>query len=149
MWPGAPRVVLTFLLARLSAGCTNFLITKGASADGATHFSYSNDGGQLYGELTFLEAADHAPGTMRDIWRWDDGRYLGSIPEVEHTYRVVGNMNEHQLAIGNKIARTVTWPHVLQHPAFKVRCSSQEKPPLPGLSRSPTHRSLRSWTTAL
>ena len=27
------------------------------------------------------------------------GKYLGSIPEVAHTYNVVGNVNEHQLTI--------------------------------------------------
>ena len=105
--------VLLLLVVRPSDCCTNFLITKGASTDGANHFSYSNDGGQLYGELTFLEAKDHAPGTMRDVWRWDDGRYLGSIPEVAHTYRVVGNMNEHQLAIGEECRCDVWDEHEL------------------------------------
>ena len=37
---------------------------------------------------------------MRPIYEWDTGKYLGEIPEVGHTYNVVGNMNEHQLCIG-------------------------------------------------
>jgi len=37
---------------------------------------------------------------MRDIWDWDGSFFLGSIPEVNHTYNVVGNMNEHGLVIG-------------------------------------------------
>ena len=37
---------------------------------------------------------------MREIWDWDDSVYLGSIPEAEHTYNVVGNINEHGLIIG-------------------------------------------------
>eukprot|EP00931_Biecheleriopsis_adriatica_P073435 TRINITY_DN47718_c0_g1_i1.p1 TRINITY_DN47718_c0_g1~~TRINITY_DN47718_c0_g1_i1.p1 ORF type:complete len:621 (+),score=95.31 TRINITY_DN47718_c0_g1_i1:211-1863(+) len=37
---------------------------------------------------------------MREIWDWDDSVYLGSIPEVSHTYNVVGNANEHGLIIG-------------------------------------------------
>ena len=37
---------------------------------------------------------------MRDLYDWDSGKYLGQIPEVRHTYNVVGNMNEYQLAIG-------------------------------------------------
>ena len=36
---------------------------------------------------------------MRQIVDWDSGRYVGQIPEVPHTYNVVGNMNEWQLAI--------------------------------------------------
>ena len=34
------------------------------------------------------------------LYDWDSGKYLGQIPEVRHTYNVVGNMNEWQLAIG-------------------------------------------------
>ena len=37
---------------------------------------------------------------MRDIWDWDGSFFLGSIPEANHTYNVVGNMNEHGLVIG-------------------------------------------------
>lgn len=37
---------------------------------------------------------------MRDVIDWDSGEYLGKIPEAAHTYSVVGNMNEFQLAIG-------------------------------------------------
>jgi len=37
---------------------------------------------------------------MREIWDWDSGMYLGDIEEAAHTYNVVGNMNEHQLTIG-------------------------------------------------
>jgi dipeptidase len=37
---------------------------------------------------------------MREIWDWDDSIYLGKIPEVNHTYNVVGNINEHGLIIG-------------------------------------------------
>jgi dipeptidase len=36
---------------------------------------------------------------MRRIVEWDTQRLLGEIPEVAHTYRVVGNMNEHQVTI--------------------------------------------------
>jgi dipeptidase len=37
---------------------------------------------------------------MRDIYEWDTGKFLGRIPQPAHTYSVVGNMNEFQLAIG-------------------------------------------------
>ena len=39
-------------------------------------------------------------GTMRDIYDWDSGKYLGQIKEARQTYNVVGNMNEFQVTIG-------------------------------------------------
>ena len=92
-------LVLVFAFGKANA-CTNFLITKGASTDGSCMISYAADSHVLYGELYHYPAADHAPGEMRDIYDWDGGAYLGQIPEVAHTYNVVGNMNEWQVAIG-------------------------------------------------
>ena len=83
-----------------ASACTNFLITKGASTDGSTMISYAADSHVLYGELYHYPAADYPEGAMRDLYDWDSGKYLGQIPEVRHTYNVVGNMNEWQLAIG-------------------------------------------------
>jgi dipeptidase len=37
---------------------------------------------------------------MLNIYEWDTGKFLGKIAQVPATYNVVGNMNEHQLAIG-------------------------------------------------
>ena len=45
-------------------------------------------------------AQPHAPGTMRSVYDWDSGVYLGDIPEASETYNVVGNTNEHGLVIG-------------------------------------------------
>ena len=61
--------------------------------------AYAADSHVLYGELYHYPAADHPEGAMRQIVDWDSGRYVGQIPEVPHTYNVVGNMNEWQLAI--------------------------------------------------
>ena len=83
-----------------ASACTNFLVTRGASADGSTMISYAADSHVLYGELYHYPAADYPEGAMRDLYDWDSGKYLGQIPEVRHTYNVVGNMNEWQLAIG-------------------------------------------------
>ena len=101
------KKVLTLLVVmclvsfmRPAMACTNFLITPGASVDGSSMISYAADSHVLYGELYYYPAADHPAGAMREIADWDSGRYLGSIPEVAHTYNVVGNMNEWQLAIG-------------------------------------------------
>lgn len=91
---------LLLALVALVRGCTNLLVTPGASSDGSSMITYNADSGTLFGSLYHYPAADHPPGTMRDIYDWDSGRYLGQIAEVEHTYNVVGNMNEFSLAIG-------------------------------------------------
>ncbi len=80
--------------------CTNYLITKGASADGSTMITYSADSHELYGDLYYAPARDHLEGSMRDIYDGDTNKYLGKIKQVSHTYAVVGLMNEHQVAIG-------------------------------------------------
>ncbi len=90
----------TFFYSGTVSACTNFLITKGASADGSTMISYAADSHELYGELYHFPARDHIPGSMVDIYEWDTGKYLGQIPQVPHTYAIVGLINEHQVAIG-------------------------------------------------
>jgi dipeptidase len=80
--------------------CTNFLVTKGASVKGSTMITYAADSHQLYGELYYLPAKDYPQGTLVDVIEWDTRKYMGKISQVAHTYSVVGNMNEHQLAIG-------------------------------------------------
>jgi dipeptidase len=37
---------------------------------------------------------------MLDVYEWDTNKFLGTIRQVSHTYSVVGNMNEHQVSIG-------------------------------------------------
>ena len=80
--------------------CTNFLITKGASKDGSVMITYSADSHVLYGELYYWPSKDWPAGARVDIYEWDTGKFLGSIPQKSHTYSVVGNMNQHQLSIG-------------------------------------------------
>ena len=80
--------------------CTNFLFTKGATKDGSTMITYAADSHTLYGELYYRRAAAYPAGTMFQVVDWDSGTPLIKIPQVAHTYSVVGNMNEHQLAIG-------------------------------------------------
>ena len=79
--------------------CTNMLVGKKASVNGATMISYNADSHTLYGELYFTPAADHAPGEMRKVIEWDTNKPLGEIPQPAHTYRVVGNVNEWQVTI--------------------------------------------------
>ena len=80
--------------------CTNFLVGKDASVDGSTMVSYAADSYALYGFLYHSPAADYAEGAVREVKDWDTGKPLCTIPQVAHTYNVVGNMNEHQLTIG-------------------------------------------------
>ncbi len=80
--------------------CTNVIVTKGASADGSCMVSYAADSHWLYGELYFKPQADWRKGSLLAINDWDTNQYLGTIDQVEHTYKTVGNMNEHQLIIG-------------------------------------------------
>ena len=94
-------IFLTFqLFAPSIFPCTNFLIGKKASTDGSTMISYSADSYNLYGELYHWQAKTYSPGEMLKVYEWDTGKYLGEIPQVLQTYNVMGNMNEHQLAIG-------------------------------------------------
>ena len=88
------------LFSSAADACTNFLFTKGATKDGSTMITYAADSHTLYGELYYRKAADYPAGTMFMLVEWDTGKPLFEIPQVAHTYSVVGNMNEHQLAIG-------------------------------------------------
>ena len=93
-------LITAFLPKQLTNACTNFLITKGASKDGSVMITYSADSHVLYGELYYWPSKDWPKGTMVDVYEWDTGKFLGKIPQKEHTYSVVGNMNQHQLSIG-------------------------------------------------
>ena len=91
---------MLFLLQSNTHACTNFLVTKGASKDGSTFITYAADSHTLYGELYYRPAATYPAGTMMDVYEWDSGKKLGQIKQASITYSVVGNINEHQVAIG-------------------------------------------------
>lgn len=98
------RFILTVFLIlttiSLTHACTNFLITKGATTDGSTMITYAADAHVLYGELYFTPPGKHLEGQMLDIYEWDTGKYLGQIKQAPETFKVVGNMNEYQVSIG-------------------------------------------------
>jgi dipeptidase len=97
----AAIIIFTALAITMpTRACTNFLITNGASADGSSMITYSADSHDIYGEMYHWPARDYQPGSMLDIYEWDTGDYLGQIPQVAHTYSVVGLINEHQVSIG-------------------------------------------------
>ncbi|MCK4655500.1 MAG: C69 family dipeptidase, partial [candidate division Zixibacteria bacterium] len=89
-------VFLTFGSHTLA--CTSLLVTKGASVDGSVMITYTCDG-EFHPHLEYIPAADYEPGDSLELLDWHDNS-RGWIKEAEHTYAVVGLMNEHQLAIG-------------------------------------------------
>lgn len=98
-------------IARPAAACTNILVTKGASTDGSVMITYACDG-RFHPHLRRQAAADHEPGEVLEIKDWS-GKVRGTIPQVAHTYAVVGLMNEHQVAISET---TTTGREELQNP---------------------------------
>lgn len=83
-----------------SNGCSNIIVSPGASADSSSIVAYNADSGSLYGLLYHYPAGSHPAGTMRDVYDWDSGEFLGKIEEASLTYNVVGNVNEYGLIIG-------------------------------------------------
>ena len=79
--------------------CSDLIVGKKASVDGSVMVSYSADSHTLYGDLVHYPAKAWGKGLMLQIHEWDTGKPLGYIPQASVTYNVVGNMNEHQVAI--------------------------------------------------
>lgn len=98
--PTQRLLLLPLLLLKTSLACTDLLVTPGASADGSAMIAYNADSVSLYGVLYHYPRTEGKGGEMRDIFEWDTGKYLGQIKEVNSTYNVVGNSNEHGLVIG-------------------------------------------------
>jgi dipeptidase len=93
---------LCLCISVLNAGqrgqaCTNLLVTKGASADGAVMVTYTCDG-EFHPRLQYTPAADYGPDEWLELKDWS-GNVRGRIKQVPHTYACVGLMNEHQLVI--------------------------------------------------
>ncbi|MBO4455195.1 MAG: C69 family dipeptidase [Bacteroidales bacterium] len=80
--------------------CTNVIVSPGASVDGSAMVSYAADSHWLFGELYFRAGAKWPAGSWLDITEWDSAKPLGRIPQAERTWQTVGNMNVHQLIIG-------------------------------------------------
>jgi dipeptidase len=62
--------------------------------------SYAADSHIRYGELYWRPAADWPQGSMVTLYDRGTAKPMGEIPQVPHTYQVIGFMNEHQVAIG-------------------------------------------------
>ncbi len=92
--------ILIFLISVISSfACTNFIVTKGASADGSTMMVYTNDGEWLY-HLKMYPPEKHEDGEMIQFKIPGTEEYL-EIPQPSETYKKLGfQMNEYQVAIG-------------------------------------------------
>jgi len=87
-------------LSKNAKSCTNLLVSKGASADGSVMITYNADAMGFMEPLYFMPAHTWAPGDSLAIYEWDTGKYLGKIKQASYTYKVIGNMNENQVAFG-------------------------------------------------
>ena len=61
--------LLIALFIPTANGCTNLLVTKGASADGTVMITYTCDG-EFHPHLGYAAAADHKAGDSIEISDW-------------------------------------------------------------------------------
>ena len=94
-------IILFISYLQPSSACTNLIVGKKASADGSVFITYADDLYGKYGSLCHYGAGVYQAGDKLKIYQWSGEHiYLGEIPQVEKTYNVIGNINEHQVAIG-------------------------------------------------
>ncbi len=91
-------LVLVFLSKNVLT-CTSVLVSKGASADGSVMISWTYDVAGFMAPLYYYPGGTYQAGDSLDIYSFREYKLLGRIAQVEQTYRVVGNMNEHQVSI--------------------------------------------------
>lgn len=96
------------------SGCTAIAVSPGASADGSSMTTHTDDSGTDTFHVSMVAAVDHEPGTMRPVLKHTDyGPYLqlsepifspGEIPQVAHTYAYTNAsysfQNEMQVGMG-------------------------------------------------
>lgn len=83
-----------------SRACTSVLVSRGASNDGSVMTSFLYDVAGFVQPVHFYPGGTHEPGDSLDVFGFHAGEFLGRIKQVTQTYQVIGNMNEHQVAIG-------------------------------------------------
>ena len=83
-----------------SQACTNLIVSRGATTDGSTFITYAADSHVRYGQLRYHAGGDHPMGETVKLYNYGSLKFQIEIPQVPHTYRVVGFINECQLAMG-------------------------------------------------
>jgi dipeptidase len=74
--------------------CTNVLVTPGASKDGTALIGDNDDSSGRHGLVTHFDGGNHKPGSMRQIWDFEQGKYLGEIPQPAQTFSTISHANE-------------------------------------------------------
>jgi dipeptidase len=98
-----PTLILIILLASGISdvlACSNLILTKGATVDHSVMITYAADSHTRYGAIAYYPAADHKTGDLCEVFHYESGKPMGSIPEAAHTYSVTQFMNEYQVSIG-------------------------------------------------
>jgi dipeptidase len=96
-----PVLFATLLLAQQhTQACTSVLVSRGASADGSVLISWTYDVAGFMSPLHFYPGGEYAEGDSLDVYGFREKEFLGRIAQVPRTYKIVGNMNEHQVSIG-------------------------------------------------
>ncbi len=80
--------------------CTNFLLSRGATADGSTMITYAADSHTRYGQLRYHPGGAHPAGEILSLYNYGSLKHQIDIPQAPFTYRVVGFINERQFAMG-------------------------------------------------
>lgn len=93
-------ILTLFPAAQQLFGCTSVLVSKGASVDGSVMTSWTYDVTGFMAPLYFYPGGEYAEGDSLDIYSFREHKFLGTIKQVSRTYKVVGNMNENQVSIG-------------------------------------------------
>lgn len=79
--------------------CTSVAVSKGASIDGSVMISWTYDVAGYMSPLQFYPGGKYNEGDSLDIYSFREKKFLGRIGQVKRTYKIVGNINEHQVAI--------------------------------------------------
>ena len=77
--------------------CTSVLVSKGASIDGSVMITYACDA-EFVSLMRHLPAMDHGDNAFLEIKKRNGESF--KIDQPKHTFKVVGNINEFQVAIG-------------------------------------------------
>jgi dipeptidase len=102
------KLIVSFLIALMALSssfnelqaCTNVLVSKGASADGSVMISWTYDVTGFMAPLQYYPGGTYVEGDSLDIYSFREYKLLGRIAQAPRTYKIVGNMNENQVSIG-------------------------------------------------
>ena len=88
-------IAIHAMIHALALGCSNILVTPGASFDGAALVGDNDDNSRRLGAVYRAPAAHHAPGAQRDIYDFDSGELLGKVSEPSNAFNVISRGNDH------------------------------------------------------